>query len=296
MSLPIKVLAMIACFSSILTSTYAKTAFFTDYTITNIYHQYIGKVSFENEMIENYQDELGVFVADNNNNALLIGACRIGENYPGYYFVNVYGNDSQTAIKDGANVGDTLTFKIWDKSENKQYVLSNSNSLSSETAPGILYPDLPPIFQSGFGAQYGYLNLIARNQDLNESTVYFNAISQQDSIKLIWSTGCENNLTSFLIFRNSAINTDYINISTNMIQTKGTEFSGADYCFIDNDVLSNILYNYQLIAIDLDGQQSIVQTLMNLSVCQSCSTHFDLNGDKKFGLADIIELMKRIIH
>jgi len=296
MSLPIRVLSMIACFSCLMPSIYAETQFFTGFTKTNTYHQYIGKVSFENGTIENYQDELGVFVADNNNEPLLIGACCIGDNYPGYYFVNVYGNDSQTAIKDGANLGDILTFKIWDKSINKYYVLSNSNSLSGEAVSGVLYPELPPTFQSGFGAQYGYLNLIARNQDLNESAVYFNAIPQKDSIKLIWSTDCETNLSGFLLFRKSTNIPDYIKISANMIQAKGNEISGADYCFIDNDVLSNIFYNYQLIGIDLDGQQSLIQTLIDLSVCQSCSTHLDLNGDNKFGLADIIVLMKRITH
>jgi len=274
---------------------YAETTYFTGYSITNSYHQYVGKVSLESGMLENNQDELGVFVADTNNEGLLIGACRIGDAHPGYYLVNIFGDDSQSPIKDGAKVGDILTFKIWDKSENKLYVLSNANSLSRETESGLIYPELPPIFESGFGAQYGFLNLTARNQDLNESIVHFEGIPQKGSIKLTWSTDCETNLSGFLIFRKSPKNPNYINISANTIQTKGNEFLGAAYCFIDNDVLSNIFYNYQLIGIDFNGQQTIIQTLIDLSVSQSCPSHMDLNGDNQFGLADIIELMKRIM-
>jgi len=294
MILPVRFFTLIALFTFILPDINAETTYFTGFTTTNTFHQYIGRVLFESGDVENNQDELGVFVADENNDGLLIGACRIGDNYPGYFFVNVYANDSQTTIKDGANVGDILTFKVWDKSKNKLYVLSNTNSLARETAPGIEYPDLPPLFQSGFGVQYGYLNLVARNQDLNESIVHFKAIPQQNSIQLKWSTDCETNLTGFLIYRKSPANKNYINISKTMIQAKGNELSGADYCYIDNDVLRNIFYNYQLIGIDLDGQQSLVQTT-DLSVSQSCPAHMDLNGDNQFGLADVIELMKRII-
>ena len=239
---------------------------------------------------------MGVFVADNNNNSLLIGACRIGDNYQGYYFVNAYANDSETPIKDGANVGDIITFKIWDKSENRLFVLSNTNSLYRETAPGIEYPELPPKFQSGFGVQYGYLNLVARNQDLNESYISFQAIPQQGSIELLWSTDSETNIIGFLIFRTTAASNNYINISPSLIQSKGTELQGAEYRYIDNNVLSNILYNYQLIGIDRNEQQMLIQTLTDLSASQFCLPHMDLNGDHQFGLADIIELMKRIAH
>jgi hypothetical protein len=290
----ITIITIISFFVFPQTGIHAETTYFTGFTITNKYHQYIGKVSFENGIIDNNQDELGVFVADNNNEGLLIGACRIGENYPGYYFVSIYGNDSNST-KNGANVGDILTFKIWDKSENKLYVLSNTNSLSREIETGITYPELPPKFESGFYSQYGFLNLTARNQDLNENIVHFKGTPQHNGIKLTSSTICETDLAGFLIFRKSTNNETYFNISTTIIQTKGNEFLGANYCFIDNKALSNILYNYQLIGIDLNGQQTIVQTLRDLSVCQSCTSFMDFNGDKKFGLADIIELMKRIM-
>jgi hypothetical protein len=279
-----------------ISDVFAETEYFTEFTKTNVYQQYIGKVSLEIGNLENNEDEVGVFVTDNNSDSLLIGACRIGENYPGYYFVTIYANDNQSPIKNGAEVDDILTFKIWDKSDNKLYVLSNTNSLTREAGIGLAYPELPPAFKSGFGAQFGYLNLIARNQDLNENIAYFKAIPQKDCIKLIWSTYCEINLTGFLIFRNSTDNNNYINISTNMIQVKGNELHGADYCYIDNDVLSTIYYNYQLIGIDYNDQETLIQTITDKSICQSCPVHMDLNGDNVFGLADIIELLKRISH
>jgi hypothetical protein len=295
MNLAIRFFFIIYLFLFTRSDIYAETTYFTGFSITNRYHQYVGKVSFESGILESNQDELGVFVADTNNEGLLIGACRIGDTYPGYYLVNIFGDDSHSPIKDGAKVNDILTFKIWDKSENKLYVLSNTNSLSRETESGLTYPELPPKFESGFGGQYGFLNLTARNQDLNESIVRFEGIPQKGSIKLTWSTDCETNLSGFFIFRKSTKYRNYINISANIIPTKGNEFLGAAYCFIDNDVFSNIFYNYQLIGIDLNGQQTIIQTLTDLSVSQSCSSHMDLNGDNQFGLADIIELMKRIM-
>jgi len=291
MMVPIRIFAITACIFLFQPFIYAQTTYFTDYKVTNTYHQFIGKISLENGSIQNNHDELGVFVSNNENEPLLIGACRIGENYSGYYLVPVFANDSSTEIKDGADVGDILTFKIWDKSENKLYVLSNTYSVSCETAPGLEYPDLPPIFESGFGEQFGNLNLMVRNQDLNENVVTFNAISQQSSIKLTWSTDCETNLSGFLIFRNSTLSPNDINITANMIHTKGNELKGADYCYIDNNILSNIFYNYQLIGIDLNGQQTLFQSIKGLSVRQA---HLDFNGDNKLGLPDIIVLMKRI--
>ena len=294
MRMSIRFFAILACSLLAQPYIYAQTTYFTEYKTTNSYHQYVGKISFESGSIQNNNDELGVFVSNNDNEPLLIGACKIGNNYPGYYFVTIFADDSVTATKDGANVGDTLTFKIWDQSENKLYVLSNAYSLSREFAPGITYPDLPPIFKSGFGEQFGYLNLLVRNQDLNENVVRFHAISQQSSIKLTWSTDCERNLLGFQIFRNSPLNPNDINITPNLIKTKGNELKGADYCFIDKTILSNIFYNYQLIGIDLNGQPMRIQTIKGLSVRQANLSHMDFNDDHQLGLPDIIELMKRI--
>jgi len=281
-------------FIVIISISYAETTYFTGFTKTNTYHQYIGRISFENGNYQDLQDELGVYVTDNNNGSLLVGACLIGEYYSGYYFVNIYANDSQTPNKEGADAGDILTFKIWDKSEAKLYVLSNTNSLTRETASGIISPELPPIFQSGFGDQFGFLHLMARNQDLNESMVYFKAIPHQGKIKLIWSTENEINLTGFYI-RKATSNTTYQNLLPNMFDTKGNELQGATYYYIDKNVQSNIFYKYQLIGIDLKGQQ-FIHKKTDIVVSQSCMPHMDLNGDHQFGLSDIIELMKRISH
>jgi len=63
-------------------------------------------------------DEVGVFVNDD-----CFGAYTVDTS--GYYgFLPVYGDDSVTPEKDGADPGDLLTIKIWDSSAGVEYTLS----------------------------------------------------------------------------------------------------------------------------------------------------------------------------
>lgn len=277
---------------------FAETSYFKDFTITNVYHQYIGIVTYENEILESGKDELGVYVSDETNGSLLVGASVIGDNYPGYYFVNVYGNDNGTTIKDGAYTNDILTFKIWDKSKNKLYVLSNENSLSVENAAGINLPELPPTFPSGFGAQYGYLNLIARNEDLLANIVSFNCLHLADKIKLTWMTAHEIDHAGFIILRKDLFSDTYQTITSKLIPANGNFFKGSEYCFIDKNVLTEKIYIYKLVSIDLNGKQHVIETSSGQTgvkrTSTSCPSNMDLTKDNKFNLADIIALLKKL--
>ncbi|KPA12983.1 hypothetical protein MHK_006811, partial [Candidatus Magnetomorum sp. HK-1] len=59
------------------------------------------------------------------------------------YYVNVYGDDKTTDQKDGAYSDDVLVFKVWDKSENKEYVISEE-LMSIESFTGLTLPVIPP--------------------------------------------------------------------------------------------------------------------------------------------------------
>jgi len=274
---------------------YSELTYFTDVTPTNVYHQYLGTVTIENSSLENGQDELGIYVSDENGGTLLIGATIIGDNYPGYYFISVFGDDSATDIKDGAYINEILTFKIWDKSKDKLYVLSNENSLSVENAAGVNTPELPPKFTSGFGSQFGYLNLLARNEDLLAQIVSITTIPQIESIKLCWTTSMEINNAGFFIFRKNSLSGIFDLMTEPLISSKGNEISGAEYCYIDENVLKSTKYIYQLRSVDLNGQQTVIQTTESLSILQStnehCSLNIDFTGDCLFTMADILELM-----
>jgi len=284
----------IVCFLYISLPVYAENMYFTGFKTYMTFNQYIGTVTFENTSLENGHDELGVYVSDGNNGSILIGACVIGENHPGYYMVHIYADDSQTQAKDGAVLNDILTFKIWDKSENKLYVLSNTNSMSRENTPGLNYPEMPPIYPSGGMAQYGFLHLTARNVDLDASIALFKGVPGPKNIRLTWITTCEKNLSGFRIFRKNVSDTEYSEITREKIPATGSAFTGADYCFIDENVIKDTFYRYQLISVDLNGQQTVVQTTLDISVSQSFLFQVDYNRDNQFGLADIIVLMKRI--
>jgi uncharacterized repeat protein (TIGR02543 family) len=64
-------------------------------------------------------DEIGAFDPD----GVCCGAFKIEEN-PGIYgYMEVYGDDTTTpSIDEGAVSGDTITFKIWDESEQREYI------------------------------------------------------------------------------------------------------------------------------------------------------------------------------
>ncbi|MBF0449506.1 MAG: hypothetical protein HQK75_02285 [Candidatus Magnetomorum sp.] len=287
---------LLFAFSSV--SCCSEVTFFTGVNPTNIYHQYIGKVSIEKDSLENGQDELGIYVPDETNGSRLIGSSVIGENYAGYYFINVYGDDNETPIKDGAYIDDVLTFKIWDKSNDKLYVLSNENSLSVENAAGVNIPDIPPIFSSGFGTQYGYLNLMARNADLLATIISFKGLPQKDSVKLVWTTSLEIDHSGFLLFRQEPPSDIFYPITPFLIPSKGNAFNGAQYCHIDKNMVNNAVYVYQLISVDLKGQSTILQTTGELTHIKlrhaSCPLNMDLNDDCQFNMADILELMKTL--
>jgi len=76
---------------------------FKNVKYTDKWCSYVGKVEIEG-LIADKDDEIGVFVDNGNEDEILIGACKVGDfiSKSGYYFINLYGDDSTTYEKDGA--------------------------------------------------------------------------------------------------------------------------------------------------------------------------------------------------
>jgi len=105
---------------------------------------YAGKVVINGvEAIDN-EDEVGVYVNDGESGEILVGSCVIGQIMENVYYVNVYGDDITTKNqKDGAYRDDVLVFKVWDKSEGKEYVISEE-LMSLEPFSTLTLPIIPP--------------------------------------------------------------------------------------------------------------------------------------------------------
>ena len=120
---------------------------------------YTGKVKINGISAVDNEDELGVFALDNSGNEFLVGSCVLGQVLDGYYYVNVYGDDPTSDIKDGAADQETLFLKVWDKSENKEY--SIGDNVEYEVFTGLTEPSIPPKWSNAIS--FGLLNVEAKN-------------------------------------------------------------------------------------------------------------------------------------
>ena len=120
---------------------------FTGVKPTTSWCVYAGKVYINGKQAVDNEDELGVFVKDNNGNLILAGSCILGQIVSDHFFLNIYGDDTTTNYKDGAVNNDKLIFKIWDSSDKKEYHVLNS-SLKTSTDNDLTIPLIPPIWQN----------------------------------------------------------------------------------------------------------------------------------------------------
>jgi len=124
---------------------------------TTTWSDYVGTASINCIKAVDGEDEIGVFVRDNNGNEMLVGASVIGSIIKEYFYVTVYGDDITTAnIIDGAVEGQELIFKIWDKSQNKEYLINN-NQIQVQYNPDVSSLTLPVVWKSS--GTYGLLIL-----------------------------------------------------------------------------------------------------------------------------------------
>jgi hypothetical protein len=138
--------------------SFAESFHFPDITPTNTWIHFVGKLAINNHDPVNNTDEIAVFVDDGNGGELMVGKTIVGTNANNYYFISVFGNETQTIQKEGAVAGDTLIFKVWSSQYNIEKTISH-NQFSFEQASGLTQPDLPPVYQSPERGQFGYLHI-----------------------------------------------------------------------------------------------------------------------------------------
>lgn len=139
---------------------------FTGFKKIRAASKYAGRVTINGTDAVDGEDEIGVFVRDDSNGEMLIGACVMGQTVGGYYFVAAYEDDPTTIEKDGAYDGEELMFKVWDKDEDKEYNVPPSFGYmfyeeDTEEDPNLklLQPSIPPIWENGKLIGFGFLNL-----------------------------------------------------------------------------------------------------------------------------------------
>ncbi|MCL6584337.1 MAG: PKD domain-containing protein [bacterium] len=83
-------------------------------------------------------DVIGVFDSSVVENSGCIGAVAIDQAMAdaGSYSIATYGDDPSTQQKDGAAIGDSLTFKLWRPSEGTMYILEPASGVSAQSWPG----------------------------------------------------------------------------------------------------------------------------------------------------------------
>jgi hypothetical protein len=147
----------------IFTISLAEAVHFPDISPTNNWIHFIGKLSINNHDPVNGTDEVAVFVDDGNGGELMVGKTTVGSTVNNNYFISIYGDDAQTPQKDGAKSGDTLVFKIWSSLDNVEQTLQQ-NQLTTESAPGLTLPEVPPTYHTSHLEQFGYLHLAMSTQ------------------------------------------------------------------------------------------------------------------------------------
>ena len=127
-------------------STANALEFFIDFTPTNSWTDYVGKIhSFDT--IPSPGDEIGVYILDTENKLLLVAGSVINASYPEHYILHIFEDDSLTPEKDGAKNGDILIFKYWQKSSGHVFNILESN-MKYEPLTGFLSLTIPPVFKS----------------------------------------------------------------------------------------------------------------------------------------------------
>lgn len=170
----ISVLAVSAVAVVLLTYTASGDYYELAYNPTNLWNTYY---SLDSEFDPN--DEVAIFVDSDDPNLEKICIGRHTTHYQNSYgFLYAYGNDTTTPFKDGAYCNDVIEFRIWDRSELKEYYgVPESNEITYNCND--LYPIAEVNLSLGSRVPYGWANLEAfavswLNADCNETNDYCN--------------------------------------------------------------------------------------------------------------------------
>ncbi len=137
---------------------------------------YEGTVTINGAAAIDGEDEVGVFVSNGAGGEILVGAAVMGEIAAGKYIVNVSGDDPSVTGKDAAYANDVLTFKVWQKSTDTEFVIATA-SMAAVLTPPMTQPAIPPVWTDA--EYFGNLNL--DKPDLTPPTVTNVAVTQGTS-------------------------------------------------------------------------------------------------------------------
>jgi len=118
-------LCLFSCSILYLNDLYAETTHFKNVNQTPVSCTFIGNIQILGKPAQNNEDEIGVFVKNNDNSEILVGASVFGKDIENFYMVHVYQDDPLTTEKEGAGPNDALLFKIWVKDRNKEYSIDS---------------------------------------------------------------------------------------------------------------------------------------------------------------------------
>ena len=134
-----------------------QTVHFTDVHISSEWSFYAGKIHIMGSAAVDNEDEVAAFVQGNDGNEIMVGSCVYGKDAPsGNFFMPVYANDISTPEKDGADINDLLSFKLWDKSQNNEYDIYDKN-IQIIDDPDLTKPAYPITFT--IDDTFGLLNM-----------------------------------------------------------------------------------------------------------------------------------------
>jgi len=85
----------------------------------------------------------------------------------------------------------------------------------------------------------------------------FSAKSIRNSVVISWKTGTEIDTLGYYIIRSDNVDKRYTVVNNEIIDSKGSIYSGSSYSFVDSKVRQGSVYYYWLVDVDVNGQYTI---------------------------------------
>jgi len=131
-------------------------------------------------------------------------------------------------------------------------------------------------------------------QNLNVEFSNMSIEKAEDHMLIQWKTSSEVDTAGFQLRRSETLDGQFISITDSIIPAQGNSISGADYSYRDTLIDVGKNYYYQLIEIDLNGNQTI-HPIKNDTTREGENNElpdYDANGDGKEDIADVIYLLQ----
>jgi hypothetical protein len=81
------------------------------------------------------------------------------------------------------------------------------------------------------------------------------------TIEITWKTASEFDTAGFNVYRSDRQDQGYLRLNDDLIHGKADSTIGAEYIFIDNDVLRGMTYYYRLEDVEYDNSATLHETI-----------------------------------